>query len=120
MGEKYINEICVLLRTRLFLLKIKCPKQNFKIVFILFKIVSELKNIKQDDVKYEAKEKHFKTELLDLEEAPKYQMAAKDSETIRLLEVSDAAKGKLNPKGPGGKGLQKLPSVCYCSHLVYN
>jgi hypothetical protein len=30
----------------------------------------ELENVKQDDVKDEAKEKHFKPELLDLEEAP--------------------------------------------------
>ena len=95
--------------------KIKCPKQNFKIVFILFKIISELENIKQDDVKDEAKEKHFETELLDLEEVPQLQTArtdqeinpetlsnlpAKDSETNMLLEESAAAKGKLNPFNP--------------------
>ena len=86
-------------KTSFFLLKwekvskIKCPKQNFKIVFILFKIISELENIKQDDVKDEAKEKHFKTELLDLEEAPQYQT----TEAMMLLEKSAEAKGKLNP-----------------------
>ena len=63
--------------------------QNFKIVFILFKIISELENIKQDDV--------------DLEEGPQHQSAridqeinpetlAKDSEFMRLLEESPAAR----------------------------
>jgi hypothetical protein len=82
--------VCVAKNKTSFLLKwekvskIKCPKQNFKIVFILFNIISELENIKQDDVKDEAKEKHFKTELLDLEEAPQYQT----TEAMMLLEKS--------------------------------
>lgn len=66
-------------------LKIKCPKQNIKIVFILFKIILELKNIKQDDVKDALREKHFKTGLHDLE----------------LVEESATAKGgKLNLNVP--------------------
>ena len=79
-------------KTSFFLLKwekvskIKCFKQNFKIVFFLFKIISELENIKQSDVKDEAKEKH-------LEEVPQY----KTTEATMLLEISAEAKGKLNP-----------------------
>ena len=73
-----------------------------------------MENIRLDDVKVEeAKEKHFTTELLDLEEAPQYQTAktdqeinhetllnlpAKDYETTKLLEESAETKtGKLNP-----------------------
>ena len=92
-------------------LQIKCPKPNLKIVFILFKIISELENIKQVDVKDEAEEKYLKTESQDLKEAPQYEtarieqeinpetladMPTKDSETI-LLEEAAAAKGKPNP-----------------------
>ena len=44
--------------------KIHCPKQNFKIVFILFKIISELEKIKQDDVDLEGKLNPMKTEIL--------------------------------------------------------
>ena len=89
--------------------KIKCFKQNFKIVFFLFKIISELENIKQDDVKDEAKEKRFETELLDLEEARKNKeitpetlskMPAKYSKTYLKLVESAAPKGKLNPFKP--------------------
>ena len=88
-------------------LQIKCSKQNLK-------IISELENIKQDDVKDEAEEKYLKTELQDLKEAPPYEtakieqeinpetladMPTKDSETM-LLEEAAAAKGKPNPFKP--------------------
>ena len=45
-----------------------------------------MENIKQGDVKDEAKEKH-------LEEGPQY----KTTEATMLLEISAEAKGKLNP-----------------------
>ena len=51
-----------------------------------FKIISELENIKEGDLKDEAKEKH-------LEEVPQYQT----TEATMLLEKSAEAKGKLNP-----------------------
>ena len=53
-----------------------------------FKIISELENFKQGDVKDEAKEKH-------LEEVSQY----KPTEATMLLEKSSEArpKGKLNP-----------------------
>ena len=44
------------------------------------------------DVKDEAKEKHLKTEMLDLEEAPQYQT----TEAMMLLEKSADAKGSVN------------------------
>ena len=68
-----------------------------------------MENIKEDDVKDEAKEKHFETEFLDLEEARKNKeitpetlsnMPAKDSETYLKLVESAAPKGKLNPFKP--------------------
>ena len=96
--------MCVLLRTRLVFIEMgksikdQCLKQNLKIVFILFKIISELENIKQDDVKDEAEEKNLKAELRDLFEAPQYQ----PTEATMLFEKSPQAKGKLNPKSQGG------------------
>ena len=80
--------------------KDQMSQAEYQKVFILFKIISELENIKQDDVKDEARdearEKHLKTELHDLE----------------LLEESAMAKrGKLSPIKPGEKGLQKLPCL---------
>ena len=46
------------------------PCKISKQFFITFEIILELENVQQHDVKDEAKEKHFKPELLDLEEAP--------------------------------------------------
>jgi len=50
-------------------------------LYIGVNFAMELENIKQDDVKYEAKEKHFETELLDLEEVPELPTARDSTET---------------------------------------
>ena len=50
-----------------------------------------MENVKQVDVKDEAKEKHLKTEMLDLEEAAQYQT----TEAMMLLEKSADAKSRV-------------------------
>ena len=81
-------------------------KKNFKIFFIIFKIISDLEMMKEEI----DKENAFLSELLNLEEAPNFQTARVDQEinpktlsglpskkSIRKLEESASTRSKLKP-----------------------